>query len=48
MLVGDSDDDEEDFEGFELEKVYSPRNFVWTKLENQRDMFQFSEIVGPT
>ena len=47
-LEGDSDDDEEDFEGFEPEKVYTPRNFVWTKLENQRDLFQFSERVGPT
>ena len=48
VLVGDSDDDEEDFESFELEKMYSPSNFVWTKLENQRDLFQFSERVGPT
>ena len=45
---GDSDDDEEDFEVFEPEKVYTPHNFVWTKLENQRDLFQFSERVGPT
>ena len=35
-LVGDSDDDEEDFEGFEPEKVYTPCNFVWMKSENQK------------
>ena len=47
-LVGDTDDDEEDFEGFEPEKVYTPCNFVWMKSENPRDLFQFSERVGPT
>lgn len=47
-LVGDSDDDEEDFEGFEPEELYAPRDFVWTKPENQRDLFQFSDRVGHT
>ena len=40
-LVGDSDDDEEDFEGFEPEKVYTPRTFVCMKSENQRFVSDF-------
>ncbi|KAK3590559.1 hypothetical protein CHS0354_008489 [Potamilus streckersoni] len=47
-LVSDSDDDEEDFEGFEPEELYAPRGFVWMNKENQRDLFQFSDRVGPT
>ncbi len=46
VLVGDSDDDEEDFEGFEPEELYAPHDFVWTKPENQRDLFQFSDRIG--
>ncbi len=48
VLVGDSDDNEEDFEGFEPEELYAPRGFVWTKPKNQRDLFQFSDRVGHT
>ena len=45
-LVGDIDDDEEDFEGFEPEKVYTPCNFVWVKSENQI-FFSFLRELDP-
>lgn len=47
-IMGDSDDDEAEFEGFELEDAYVPRDFVLTKTNNEQDILEFSQRVGPS
>ena len=45
--MGDSDDEEE-FEGFEQVDIYVDKTFdTWTKTENQRNIHEFEERVGP-
>ena len=46
-LLGDSDDEEE-FEGFEPADIYVDKTFdTWRKIENQRNIHEFEERVGP-
>jgi len=45
--VGDSDDEEE-FEGFEPADIYVDKTFdTWRKTENQRNIHEFEERIGP-
>ncbi len=42
--MGDSDDDEKDFEGFEPEELYAPRDFDFILLP-LRKLRKFSKLV---
>ena len=45
--MGDSDDEQE-FEGFEPADIYVDKTFdTWRKTENQRNIHEFEERVGP-
>ena len=48
-IVGDSDDEDDEFDGFNPEDAYVVPEFVnWDKTRNVRQLHAFSERVGPT